>query len=305
METNNLQNGSQPRSKRLACRQCQRRKIKCNRDFPCLQCDQAGIPCHESYRKKRAKPRFNTKREDDLRNRVASLESLVHKLNGEEVPSSSGAEILPSTHKYLASPFWSSLAGEVHALKEALEDDEDESDLEPFGDSASGSSPSNVVADPNSTNTNFEFILCAPNNILVLPDALYEPDALLASDLFQVHLERVEITWKIFHVPTLRSLTQQGRPYLGRDADDACNLALKAAIQFAAISQLTEQDVEAKYGQQRAGLVESFQRRAEMKLIQADPMNTNALATLQALVLYVVSDGKHSDLAMGLTECAL
>ena len=233
------------------------------------------------------------KREDDLRNRVASLESLVHRLNGDEVTSSGPAEISPSSDKYMAGPFWSSLAGEVHALKEALEDDDDESDMEreDSNNSGSGLGSSPSVQDPtqNANDAAFEFMLCGPTSILVLPDALYEVGSLISSDLFEVHLQRVDRSAKVFHAPSLRALTQHRKAYLGFESDAPCNLALKAVVQFSAISQLMENECEQRYGQPRAGLLDRLQRTAEIRLIQADPMNSTALPTLQALLLYVVS----------------
>lgn len=212
----------------------------------------------------------------------------MYRLNGDELLSCASTDVLPSANKYLASPFWSSLAGEVQALREVLEDDEDESHHEP-SDFGSGSSPSLATANQTTGNDNFEFIMCNPQNILVLPDALYKPDPVMSLDLCNVHLERVDRTWKVFHAPSLRAFTENGHPYLGREADAPCNQALKAAIHFSAISQLTDYECEQRYGQQRAGLLDCIRRSVEMKLIQADPMNTTALPTLQALVLYVVS----------------
>ena len=288
MEINGLQNGSNAGLKRLACRPCQRRKIKCSREFPCVQCEQAGISCQQSSRKKRARPHIGSKREDDLRNRVASLEKLVHKLNGDELPSPSSVDVLPSANKYLASPFWSSLAVEVQALRDALEDDEDDSDQE-LTDSATGESPSTSSYNRNSSDTAFEFILCDPNSILVLPNALDEPDPFVSSSLLNIFLDRVDRTWKMLHAPSLRTLMESGSPYLGHESNASCNQALKAAIHFSAISQLADDECVNLYGQPRAAFLESSRRTVEIKLIQSDPMNTTALPTLQALVLYVVS----------------
>ena len=274
-------------TKLLACRNCQRRKIRCSRHNPCIQCEDSGKICEQSSRKPRAKPRGAARREDDLRNRVASLEQLVQRLNGDEALREDSIEALPSTNRYLASPFWSSLAGEVQALREALEDDEDESDLEP-SNSDSSSSPSTALPLGTLDDQGFEFILCGPTSVLINPEALFQPGEVIASDLYRVHRERVDKTGKLFHTPSLEKLTQDDLPYLDRDSNDSCNLALKAVILFSAISQLTDTECEERYAQQKTGLLSRFRGTAEMRLIQADPMNTTALPTLQALLLYVV-----------------
>lgn len=92
-----------------------------------------------------------------------------------------------------------------------------------------------------------------------------------------------------FHVPTLRAFVQEGRPYLDHDAAAPCNRALKAAIHFGGISQMTDKDCQAKFGQPRADLVNYFRRIAEAALVQADLLNTKSLAALQAFDVYVVS----------------
>ena len=198
------------------------------------------------------------------------------------------------SNKYLADNFWNSLANEVQALKDAFEgDDNYDSDSDPVN-SKPGSFVSFSAYDPSPPVPNFEFVLCAPGSVFVLPGALYEPDPLMASDLCDVYMKRVERSWKIFHAPTLTAFTRESLPYLGREADAPCNLALRAAIHFSGISQTNDIEFEERYGELRADFIPRFQSTVETRLVQADVMNTNALPTLQALMLYVVGSFSQS-----------
>lgn len=216
----------------------------------------------------------------------------MQRLNGDELPKEDSSEALPTSNRYLASPFWSSLAGEVQALKEALEDDADESDLEPSHSDAS-SSPSTTFPAHTSDDQGFEFVLCGPTNVLANPEALFHPGQVIASDLFRVHQERVDKTGKLFHGPSLARLTQDDALYLDWQSSDPCNLALKSVILFSAISGLTYAKCDERYAQLKASLISCLRRTAEIRLIQADPMTTSALPTLQAMVLYVVCLPHH------------
>lgn len=95
--------------------------------------------------------------------------------------------------------------------------------------------------------------------------------------------------YKIFHFPTLKALIQDDRPYLRRSADAPCNRALKAAVYFAGVNSMTDDECRAKCGKSLVQLSQEYRRMVDIALYQADPFNTNEIATLQALVLYVVS----------------
>ncbi|KAF2482430.1 hypothetical protein BDY17DRAFT_251388 [Neohortaea acidophila] len=110
---------------RLACQACQRKKIKCDRNFPCTQCVRSNLHCVASSRKPRARHSGKRAVDSELRNRISKLENLVENLSGDvalatEGPSMNGAGQVaetkgaasPAVRKYIGSQFWSTLTGE-------------------------------------------------------------------------------------------------------------------------------------------------------------------------------------------------
>lgn len=309
----------------LACRECQRKKIKCDRAYPCGQCSRAGLSCVSSTRKPRAKA--GTKGDAELRQRIAKLEKLVESFQGDEgkdelngaspmatasspgpvpeanrmpssnhidaqdsrSPSSQSEPSSPYANKYVAGTFWSSLTSEVKALADAFEEDNTKSDDESgTPETTPGSGAPYALDGSTSLTSGYELIFCPPGVLYVMPGALNEPDANMASHLVEAYLSYVETVQKLLHVPTLRAFLDEGKPYLNRPADAPCNKALKAAIYFSGANACTDEECIAMCGKPREQLAQEFRRMVDVALYQADPLNTNELATLQALTIYVV-----------------
>lgn len=308
----------------LACRECQRKKIKCDRAYPCGQCSRSGLSCVSSTRKPRAKA--GTKGDAELRQRIAKLEKLVESFQGDEgkdelnsaspmamepspgtvpeanmmpspnhieavdsrSPSSQSETSSPYANKYVAGTFWSSLTSEVKALADAFEEDNAQSDDDSGTPETTPSSGAPFALD-GSASSGYELIFCPPGVLYVMPGALNEPDPNTASHLVDAYLSYVEAVQKLLHVPTLRAFLDEGKPYLNRPADAPCNKALRAAIYFAGANACTDEECIAICGKPREQLAQEFRRMVDVALYQADPLNTNELATLQALTIYVVS----------------
>ncbi|KAF2765914.1 hypothetical protein EJ03DRAFT_318599 [Teratosphaeria nubilosa] len=120
---------------RLACQACQRKKIKCDRNFPCGQCTRSSLQCMPSTRKPRTRHGGKRTADSELRHRIAKLESLVESLSGEVghpddlqvdgsnagttreplTPAGPVEAASPTVGKYIGSPFWSSLTAEPNA----------------------------------------------------------------------------------------------------------------------------------------------------------------------------------------------
>ncbi|KAF2216665.1 hypothetical protein CERZMDRAFT_80723 [Cercospora zeae-maydis SCOH1-5] len=309
----------------LACRECQRKKIKCDRTYPCGQCEKAGLPCHISTRKPRAKTGSRAV-DAELRSRIAKLEKLVESFADDDgkLPNADSARAAgvssshergaplttppaftpgvtagtaspgspreapsPDTSKYIAGNFWSSLTTEVKALAEVFEED-NRSDDGHTPDSVAPAGPSAFDA-TTGTNTQHELILCPPGAIYIMPGAVTEPSAADAQKLLSAFLTHVEILYKLFHVPTLTAFIENGDSYLGRPPDAACNRALRASVFFAAANALTDEESEKSFGKPQEQLVTDYRRMVDIALYQADPLNTTEMATLQAMVMYVQS----------------
>ncbi|KJX94658.1 hypothetical protein TI39_contig4169g00017 [Zymoseptoria brevis] len=295
--------GSPQQQTRLACQACQRRKIKCDRLSPCCgQCQRSNLSCTQSTRKARTR---HVKRAGDseLRNRIAKLESLVDSLGGDaglpqdaatrredEEASVNTASIVPSAlGKYIGADFWQSLTGEVQSLRDALEDEE--SDVETDG------TPPGLPTAPNGNSTapTHDLIVCPPNSIFVMPGALQEPSPQMARELHEIYHRNVDTVFKATHRPTIKAFLEGGS-YLGLPHEAPANRVLQAAIWFAAVSAIQDQECVARFGIPKSELQSQFRRRVDVALSQADFINTIDLATVTGAVIYVASS-RMSDLS--------
>ncbi|KAK1056851.1 hypothetical protein LTR74_014595 [Friedmanniomyces endolithicus] len=289
-------NGDDHQHIRLACQACQRKKIKCDRNYPCGQCTRSNLQCALSSRKPRARHAGRRTMDSELRTRISKLENLVDSLSGDVgVPDEAqggGADAAtgdasdvpsPTVGKYLGSPFWTSLSTEVQAIRDALEEDQGEDDLD---GTPSDTAPSNGA--PVNAN-DFDLFICPPGVIYVMPGALNEPSPHMQQVLFTAFIENVDPMFKVFHVPTLRRLFEEGKPYLGQDASSPSCQALKAVAWYAAVNTLTDEECEARLGQARTDLIQQYRRTADVRIAQVDVVNTNDLTTLQAFVAYLVA----------------
>ncbi|KAK5123564.1 hypothetical protein LTR85_002602 [Meristemomyces frigidus] len=289
-------NGEDLQHIRLACQACQRKKIKCDRSFPCGQCSRSNLHCAPSTRKPRARHAGKRAVDGELRNRITKLESLVESLSGEvglqddtpggdiDTPAAelAGSASSPTVGKYIASSFWSSLTTEVQALRDALEEDQQE-DEEP-------TSPTTSINGANGQNANeYDLLVCPPGTIYVMPGALSEPPPPMQAVLYGTFIQNVAPMFKIFHIPTLRRFLERGEPYLGHDATALPNRAVKASLWFAAINTLSDQECQMRFGQARSDLLQQYRRVVDVLLAQADLMNTNDMATLQAFITTLIA----------------
>ena len=288
---------------RLACQACQRKKIKCDRTYPCGQCTRSGLQCAASTRKQRARHAGKRGVDSELKNRIAKLESLVESLSGDIGTSSSsagsethaadsepsqqqpaGSGAAPSMRKYVASPFWTSLTSEVQALREALEEE----------DGPEGETPESAphVSTPPSgselSNIEYDLIVCPPGKIYVMPGGFMEPTERVASQIFDAYLTNVETIFRLFHTPTLIRSMRDGAPYLDHPWDSPGNQALKRAVWMAGVNSMSESECFAITGENKADALNHYRRLVGISLAQADLVNTTDFATLQAFVTYLV-----------------
>ncbi|KAK5131231.1 hypothetical protein LTR08_001200 [Meristemomyces frigidus] len=291
---------------RLACQTCQRKKIKC-RGFPCGQCNRSSLHCIPSIRKSRTRHAGKRAIDGELRSRITKLESLVESLSGEvglrddahagegEASTTLAAEAAedtssPSVGKYIGSSFWSSLTTEVQALRDALEEDQEDQ----HEDDAEQSPPLLSDGATGLNAKNYDLTICPPGAIYVMPGALEEPAPATQALLHKMFILNVAPMFIIFHVPTLRAFLERRAPYLGQEATALPNRAVKASLWFAAVNTISDADCQSLLGHTRSDLMQRYRRTIDVLLAQADLMNTTDLATLQAFVTTLVRNGNYS-----------
>lgn len=286
--------GDDHRHTHLACVACQRKKIKCDRSFPCGQCTRSSLQCVPSTRKPRTRHAGKRGVDSELRNRITKLESLVESLSGEvglqdgtpngesstEAEEPAGASS-PTVGRYLASPFWSSLTDEVQAIRDALED-------EPGEEETDSASQETTPISGAQMGDNFDLLICPPSTIYVMPGALSEPPPQMQQLLYAAFIRNVDPMFKVFHMPTLRAFLERGEPYLGHDASAPGNRVVRAATWYCAVNTMTDTACLAQFGQPRTDLLQQYRRIVDVMAAQADLINTNDLATLQAFTVFLV-----------------
>lgn len=275
----------QDRRLRQACRECRRRKIKCNRQIPCHQCQKFGIPCEPLLRK------HVPKRPQALRERLAHLEDVLSHLapskqvvhtdedsdDAIDQNDASGTDDSQTSPRMSTEvkgrPFFTAIATEI-SVQDSWLDDREVIDRDKPQD--------------NETMTESEtcFLLCLPST---LTSPAEHPNRAMALDLFEHYLKHVEPLFKVFHVPSLRDLVQHERSYLGSPPESSSNEAIKAVIYFAAVASMKPDELKERYGQLGNNVIRRLRTAADLALARADPMTTCDLGTLQALCLYVVS----------------
>ncbi|KAM0723497.1 hypothetical protein Q7P37_000484 [Cladosporium fusiforme] len=285
---------------RLACQACQRKKIKCDRTYPCGQCTRSNLHCNPSTRKQRARHAGKRGVDAELKNRISKLESLVESLSGDTAPTSTGSDsnttesppplqdtsgsaAVPSMRKYVASSFWSSLTSEVQALRDTLEEDE------PEGEDSPESAPQELPQAASELNIEYDLIVCPPGRIYVMPGGFVEPTPQVAKQILDAYLSNVEPIFRLFHTPTLVSFMRDGSSYLGQPWDAPGNQALKRAIWMAGVNSLSSQDCFDITGETRTDALNHYKRLVGISLAQADLVNTNDMATLQAFTVYLTA----------------
>jgi hypothetical protein len=287
---------------RLACQACQKKKIKCDRTYPCGQCTRSNLTCTASTRKQRARHAARRGVDSELKNRISKLESLVLSLSGDVNTAQSSGDLetqpadltpekttdgsiaVPSMRKYVASSFWSSLTSEVQALREALE----EEDLDGDTPESAFSDPTPPPA-PEQANVEYDLIVCPPGRIYTMPGAFLEPTESVANQIFDAYLANVEPLNRLFHTPTLVSFMRHGSSYLGKPWDCPANQALKRALWMSGINSMSKKECLEITGEQRPDALNHYRRLVGISLAQADLVNTTELATVQAFITYLTA----------------
>ncbi|KAF2230658.1 hypothetical protein EV356DRAFT_519531 [Viridothelium virens] len=329
----------QSKSRRVAatpsCHLCRKRKVKCDRGYPCLSCQRAGAECIYSppSRLPRGRQGGRRRKDSELLQRIAKLETLVKDLEGDE-PTEKASSSKPqnTNHKSSArlsvsssdspplhppidhitsqtappkgdtgAPFWIALSDEINGLRyllgnQSLDDSDDDEDAEAEHETISSDSLSHTHSEESA------WVLCGPEGLVVTEGALQYPPRAQVIELCEVYLTNAHPVYNILHGPSLKrflrgeSLTLDCSPGIkGLDA-------LKFAVFHIAAASLTDTECMQRIGAPRPQLLANFRRCIEVALVRADFMNTVDLSTLQALVLFIRKSLELTSIAKGSTR---
>ncbi|KAJ3569010.1 hypothetical protein NPX13_g6228 [Xylaria arbuscula] len=319
--------GEPPKKPPLSCTSCRARKLKCNKQDPCSNCERSGSECIFPARKRIQRPRKTKNAE--LLQRLKRLESIVGKvglgdLEGIEAAQTDATDtqdtegqLHPTTTtdlrphgenvtcgikgvrppqdstalRYLSGEFWSSLCDEVGGLRQALEQSTDSDDDE--YDGGEGTTPESVGSGGSGIPAT-PGLLLGTSQARGLPFVPHpSPDHIRY--LASVYFRNVDMHLKILHRPTILNALHSlaDNPEIALDLSHE-HTALSFAIYYAAITSLTSSECVQALGRPRADLAALFEAGIEQALARADYLNNTSLETLQALTLYACCLRSHN-----------
>ncbi|KAH6984383.1 fungal-specific transcription factor domain-containing protein [Ilyonectria sp. MPI-CAGE-AT-0026] len=283
-----------------ACVLCQRRKVKCDRNFPCSNCTKANVECVASAPpppRKRRRPKV------ELQNRLARCEQLLAEYANAnaklERPESDASSDIPHpsltpqpgprdlnwepTGKLIVEDggtrftdgfLWTKVYEELRAMRELT-------DMDDLGGDSQEGSPSQVTPDYN------EYLLFGNGLSPEIDVEKLRPSPGQVFSLWQVYLDRVNPLTKLIHAPTLQ-------PYLVEATSGSQNLpknveALLFSIFSMATISLTEGECSSILGSSKNAALGRFSAGVRITLLRVEFLKSHDLTTLQALVLHLIS----------------
>ncbi|GFF94872.1 hypothetical protein IFM53868_07737 [Aspergillus udagawae] len=267
---------------RLTCETCKRRKVKCDKLYPCTSCRKANFACVPVERTrlprgrsaKTKKKRFQEEimshvQTPNLSSRVSMLEGLVHNLLSSQTESS--LEDLNYSGSLNVGSSWSG----VDTLGSGNRDASLEGTVQPAGRQHHGLNYQSTSQD--------HYI--SPNDV-----APREGDE---SRLLQIYIMQVDPIFPFLQCSSLWAHVTQGEPYLTYAADHPAPRALVCAISYMTITTLSNDRCHQEFNSSRGLLLNKYHSLTKRALEHADYINTDDIAVLQAFVLFLVSIQAH------------
>ncbi|KAK1760408.1 fungal-specific transcription factor domain-containing protein, partial [Echria macrotheca] len=267
----------------LACKFCAQRKTKCDREVPCGKCLKAGVECIPGQP---APTRPRRRPVQELNIRLTKTEAKVEDLTAERDrwkelsmsvargSTSSPEDWQPAGKlvqesggvRFMDHPLISEIQDEVRAMRELVNELvlEDEPAMAP--------------------DDNADLIL-GPDTKENIGDLW--PDSPFARILWNVYLERVNPLTKIIHVPTLKAYTDDH--HFGRGGMTKNIQALFFAIFLMATISLNNDECRDVLRQPKKEILERFSKGVQLTLHRMNFLQNYDLATVQALVIYLIS----------------
>ncbi len=115
----------------------------------------------------------------------------------------------------------------------------------------------------------------------------FHPPPSQVQTYWRLYLENCEVLFHIFHAPTTSKIVDQAQADI--NGLNRSNELIMFAIYFATITTMSEEEVLTILGGDKALLHAQYQIAVQKALVNAGFLNTQDLAVLQALVLYLVS----------------
>ncbi|KAI1304394.1 hypothetical protein F5Y03DRAFT_178425 [Xylaria venustula] len=303
-----------------SCFPCRRRKIRCDRRYPCSHCFKGDLECGfpvsgRTPTRRHDLPSFAAKieKKDDLLGRLRRLEGFVAKLRSElqganhddeaslhdgaqalnlEMPLSGTSQVGTGARQSLLNRDLARVTDELGTL--VIHNNESMY----VGNWLWGvicdevKHIRQVVEDDTIERDTLERRILNPS-IRGVP-FFWGPSNVVAENLrplpsqvlyiWEIFVENVDPFIKILHVPTIGKIIKEAKGKFNLMARGM--EALMFAISLAAVTSLHENEVEENFGEDRQTLLIRLRLGAEQALSQAGVINTTDISTVQAFIIY-------------------
>lgn len=192
-------------------------------------------------------------------------------------PKTTGPSELVPVEDYVAPVFWTELSDAVAGIRDVLEDNELDSEIEAVQEESSASVPSSHSSPYAAVDTGSQAILFG--GILASPSDDFNLPAETKEYLLQAYKYRVDPIFKPLHWPSTLAIIQPSDHILSTDAR-----ALELAMCFTASCSLFDHEFE-----NRRVFVEQVRQAAERAFVRAGMLTTTSIVPLQAFIIYLVS----------------
>ncbi|KAL9115660.1 MAG: hypothetical protein Q9227_000028 [Pyrenula ochraceoflavens] len=304
-----------------SCVTCRKRKVRCDKRYPCLNCTKAGIECHfpgpgRAPRKARKPP------DNELLSRLRRLESVVQNfgVNVEDDRTTTQKQVHESRppavtqtpsdkdyydadpkkmvpkavdkdfgrlvigdgrSRYVTNSFWMSLGDEVAEMQYILDEPSSEEDEDQSPDH-SGSGSS-----PSHQGFIFGFSSTSVNLRALHPT----PSQVFI--LWEVFKENVDPLIRIIHRPSLKGIVFQASN--NPESINKHTEAMLFSIYYAAATSLTESQCQKLLGEDRDRALQKYRFAMEQALARANLLSSSNFMLLQAFVLFLICVRRQDD----------
>ncbi|KAH8748097.1 C6 transcription factor [Diaporthe sp. PMI_573] len=252
--------------------------------------------------------------EDDLPDRVRRLECLISDINPErrdanvlfrdtwasQTPESlllSGLDPTPPQHgrgnvntntgnesrpgRDVKREFWRDLVKEMHGYRDGLAPDvtdEETAVVTPF----------TATSTPSPLSSRADSVL-GLGYMTAHPSQRYTTSPALVAQLCHVFDRQVDPIIKIMHRPTLNAYLVECKGFLDYDLCDPRPAALRAAVCYAAVASMTEEQCQATFSCPKLKVLPEYRDACDVALNKAGLLTSMEMTVLQAFVLYLVA----------------
>ncbi|KAB8251457.1 hypothetical protein BDV35DRAFT_314459 [Aspergillus flavus] len=306
----------------LSCVLCQQRKVRCNREFPCVNCTRAGVQCIPATGVRQRRRRFP---ERELLERLRRYEALLRQNNipfdplhtpigegpcqsenprGSSTPdgtadSTVGTNQLSNEQKTVKCEYSNEAKNFWYLMNQMSLGPGDENNDDEDTDENDSNHPQEDVHEDvvnkawdqiyQSHEQNVLFGSCNTN----VDISTLHPDQIQIFRLWQVYLDNVNPLLKVTHIPTLQ-------PRIIDAAGDVANIsptldALMFSIYCVSILSLGEDECHAILRTPREHLLKRYQFACQQALLKCGILCTGSVECLTALYLYLVSVRPSTD----------